>query len=109
MTNGTKKQTLQKWIDNEAILIAKRLDEAIAEGASIRMPFAGALCIDDIYLNLDLSGKVCLNMKIPSERIAKIFEPDEDELLAQRDALQIKINEINTKLQTLKDDETNND
>lgn len=91
--------TLQKWIENEALLISNKLDEAIANGASLRKPFAGALCIDNVYVTTDLSGNPQIVLKLNSDRIAHIFEPDADEPLEERDKLQEKIDKINAKIQ----------
>lgn len=95
-----EKTNLQIQIENACKLIARKIEEAVENGATIERPFNGAAIIDGVIITLDLAGepKICLNIGSPI--IQSLFEPDEETLLKERDKLTKQLEEINSKLAT---------
>lgn len=93
-----EKTNLQIQIENAYKLIARKIEEAIENGAKIEKPFNGAAIIDNVIVTTDLSGAPRLCLELDSPIIQSLFEPDEETLLKERDKLTKQLEEINSKL-----------
>lgn len=93
-----EKTNLQIQIENAGKLIARKIEEAIENGAKIEKPFHGAAIIDGAIITTDLAGKAKICLDIDSPIIQTVFEPDEETLLQERDKLTKQLEEINSKL-----------
>lgn len=94
-----EKTNLQIQIENASKLITRKIDEALENGAKIERPFNGAAIIDGVFITLDLDGNSRVWLNADSPIIRALFEPDEEQLLKERDELQKKLDAINSKLE----------
>lgn len=92
------KTNLQIQIENASKLITRKIEEAIENGAIIEKPFNGAAIIDGVIITLDMDGNPRIGLSADSPIIRALFEPDEEQLLKERDELQKKLDNINSKL-----------
>lgn len=94
-----KTTKLQEQVENLQKQIEQAICEAITNGAEIKRDMVWRNEIDGVPVFFNIDGKPYMSIQLEAEPIAKALRRDDEELIAQRDRLLAKAQEIEDELQ----------
>lgn len=105
----TEKTTLQKIMEQKADQIRIAIEEAIDKGAKIEKSFTNCATIDDVFLQKNVNtSQFAVVLRFDSEKIAKVFEPNLQELREQAEQKLEELQILNKQIEEIEKNETRN-